>query len=75
LADKKLWDKSDIDPPSLFIGKVAGLFAADLHSNRNSIVVMLVEEGEQSAAYERDIRELYVGVLELTKMHAAFCPE
>ena len=62
-----------IDVPAIFIGVAAPEFVRHLDASRTALLAAASQTA--NAANDADLLDLYRGVIELQKMHNAFCPE
>lgn len=66
------WNRS-IDVPAIFVGVAAPEFLRHLDASRN--LLLAVANQVSDATNDEDLIEVYRGVVELQKLHKAFCPE
>lgn len=63
----------NIDVPAIFISIAGSWFVQHLDASRGALLAAASQA--EGAANDADLLELYRGVIELQKMHNAFCPE
>lgn len=59
--------------PAIFIGVTAPEFVKHLAASQMALLAAAAQA--EGAASDADLLDLYRGVIELQKMHDAFCPE
>lgn len=71
-ADAMGYDRA-IDVPAIFISVAAPEFVRHLDASRTALLAAASQA--EGAATDADLLDLYRGIIELQKMHNAFCPE